>query len=288
ATAYRWYAGGARPSAAWHLATSSFWATFPGPVIGGLTFLVCGFAIVWFLGNKGFCTYACPYGGFFGVLDKLAPMRIRVTDACNQCGHCSAVCSSNVRVAEEVKLFKMVVDPGCMKCMDCVSVCPNDALYVGWGRPALLGPKAPEPRKALRYDGTWAEEIAMAAVFVASLPCYRGLYGKIPFLFSLGLAAITAFIALKAWQLVTHENLTLHTIALKRGGRVMRGGWVYATCALLLAAFVSHSGFIQYHQWRGDWAFNGTAFFGRTTSVTPALAGWPLAASVGPAVLPEE
>src|SRR5262245_42740392 len=90
-TAYRGYAGAARPPATWHLATSSFWATFPGPVIGALTFLVCGFAIVWFLGNKGFCTYACPYGGFFGVLDKLAPMRIRVTDACNQCGHCSAV-----------------------------------------------------------------------------------------------------------------------------------------------------------------------------------------------------
>ena len=34
----------------------------------------------------------------------------------------------------------MVVDPGCMKCMDCVSVCPNDALYFGFG-PLPIGLK---------------------------------------------------------------------------------------------------------------------------------------------------
>ena len=36
----------------------------------------------------------------------------------------------------------MVVDPGCMKCMDCVSVCPNDALYFGFGKPTLMAPKS--------------------------------------------------------------------------------------------------------------------------------------------------
>src|SRR5207244_4171 len=85
------------------------------------------FMTVYFLGNKGFCTYACPYGGVFGLVDKVAPGRIRVTDACEECGHCTAVCTSNVIVHAEVKKYGMVVDPGCMKCMDCVSVCPNDA-----------------------------------------------------------------------------------------------------------------------------------------------------------------
>ena len=61
-------------------------------------------------------------------------MRIRVTDACAGCGHCTAVCTSNVRVHEEVRDYGMVVDSGCMKCLDCVSVCPNDALYYGAGR----------------------------------------------------------------------------------------------------------------------------------------------------------
>ena len=73
---------------------------------------VCGFMTVYFLGSKGFCTYACPYGGFFALADKVAPGKIRVTDACNQCGHCTAVCTSNVRVHAEVKAYGMVVDPG--------------------------------------------------------------------------------------------------------------------------------------------------------------------------------
>ncbi len=312
-TAVRIWFGVPRPATTWRLETNSFWATFPGPVVGGLTFVVCGFAIVWFLGNKGFCTYACPYGGFFGVLDKVSPMRIRVTDACNQCGHCSAVCTSNVRVAEEVKLYGMVVDAGCMKCMDCVSVCPNDALYVGWGRPGLFAPmtsrkaaadsprrsksahasgilSAPDKsfRKPLRYDGTWAEELAMAAVFIATMLSLRGLYDQVPFLFSLGLSAITAFAALKAWQLITRENLTLHTIALKRAGRITRGGRGYAVCVLLWVAFVAHSGFVQYHRWRGDCAFDGATVFGKIVGATPALTGWPITGSIEAAVLPTE
>jgi len=121
-----------------HLTTQSFWATFPSWPVALLTFVVCGFVIVYLLGSKGFCTYGCPYGAIFGVADQLAPMRIRVTDACEGCGHCTATCSSNVRVHQEVRDFGMVVDPGCMKCMDCVSVCPNDALYVGFGAPAVL------------------------------------------------------------------------------------------------------------------------------------------------------
>lgn len=40
-----------------HLVTASFWATFPGIAIAIPFFLVCGFAVVYLLGAKGFCTY---------------------------------------------------------------------------------------------------------------------------------------------------------------------------------------------------------------------------------------
>src|SRR4030095_9260277 len=113
----------------------NFWETFPSVAVAIPFLFICGFMTVYFLGQKGFCTYACPYGGFFGLADKFSPGKIRVTDACNQCGHCTATCTSNVVVHAEVKQYGMVVDPGCMKCMDCVSVCPNDALYfweVSW------------------------------------------------------------------------------------------------------------------------------------------------------------
>lgn len=135
---YRLVAGVPMPAPQLHLTTETFWATFPSWLPAALTFLICGGFAVYLLGAKGFCTNGCPYGAAFGAADVLSPMRIRVTDACEHCGHCTAVCSSNVRVHEEVRDFGMVVDPGCMKCLDCVSVCPNDALFYGAGRPTVL------------------------------------------------------------------------------------------------------------------------------------------------------
>jgi len=88
-----------------HLVTTNFWETFPTVGVAIPFLFICGFMTVYFLGSKGFCTYACPYGGFFSIADKLAPGRIRVTDACNECGHCTATCTSTVLVHAEVKQY---------------------------------------------------------------------------------------------------------------------------------------------------------------------------------------
>ena len=139
---------------------------------------------VYFLGSKGFCTYACPYGGFFALADKVAPGKIRVTDACNQCGHCTAVCTSNVMVHAEVKAYGMVVDPGCMKCMDCVSVCPNDALYFGFGRPVDRRAPRPAPK---HYSADLARGSSLAlAVFAVSFWAVWDVYQLVPMLMALG------------------------------------------------------------------------------------------------------
>ena len=161
-----------------HLVTSNFWATFPTVAVAIPFLFICGFMTVYFLGSKGFCTYACPYGGFFSLADKLAPGKIRVTDACNQCGHCTATCTSNVLVHAEVKQYGMVVDPGCMKCMDCISVCPNDALYFGFGKPTIAIPKSNAIKKS--YSLTWPEEIVGAVVFLGSFLAVRGVYQLVP------------------------------------------------------------------------------------------------------------
>jgi ferredoxin len=153
------------PDLQWQMKTEDFWATFPNWVTAILTFGVVGFAIVWFLGNKGFCSYACPYGGIFGIADQLAPMRIRVTDACSGCGHCTAVCTSNVRVHQEVRDWKAVVDPGCMKCLDCVSVCPNDALYVGFGAPALFATRRTPAKAPVARERSWIVQLALTGGF---------------------------------------------------------------------------------------------------------------------------
>src|SRR5262249_59090435 len=109
---------------------------------------------------KGFCTYGCPYGALFGALDYASPGRIVVSEACEQGGHCTGTCRSNVRVHEEVRLHGMVVDPGCMKCMDCVSVCPKGALSYSFAPPVLFRSRAAR-RSARRYDLGLAEEVAL-------------------------------------------------------------------------------------------------------------------------------
>jgi polyferredoxin/Flp pilus assembly protein TadD len=234
-----------------HLVTADFWATFP-PVWVAVPFLfVCGFMTVYFLGQKGFCTYACPYGGFFSLADKVAPGKIRVTDACNGCGHCTAVCTSNVLVHAEVKQYGMVVDEGCMKCMDCVSVCPNDALYFGFGKPSVAVPKTIKKN----YSLTWPEEIAGAAVFLASLLAVWDVYQLVPMLMALGIAVITTFLALRAWRLFRAKDLSFYRFNLKSSGVIRRAGWLFLSFALVWIGLNAHSGFVRYHERAGARAF---------------------------------
>ncbi len=226
-----------------------FWATFPAWYVAIPFLLVIGFGSVYFLGSKGFCTYGCPYGGFFGPADLLAPGKIRVTDDCEHCGHCTAVCTSNVRVHEEVRDFGMVVDPGCMKCMDCVSVCPNDALYFGFGVPAIVAkPRNEEARasaakaRALResrYDLSRAEEWAAAVLFLFLFLAYRGAAHLIPMLMGAGIAGIGVFLSWKSWTMLWpgargEPNVRLQSLQLKLRGRILAPGYGVLLGTLLL------------------------------------------------------
>jgi polyferredoxin/tetratricopeptide (TPR) repeat protein len=234
-----------------HLVTTEFWATFP-PLAVAVPFLfICGFMTVYFLGSKGFCTYACPYGGFFVLADKVAPGKIRVTDACNQCGHCTAVCTSNVVVHAEVKAYGMVVDPGCMKCMDCVSVCPNDALYFGFGRPSIAVAKAAPKRHPL----TWTEEVAALAVFAASFWAAWDVYQLVPMLMALGVAAVTTFLAITTAKILRARDYSFHRFDLKAAGRMQTAGWGFAAFALLWTSVNAHSGWVRHHESAGARAF---------------------------------
>jgi tetratricopeptide (TPR) repeat protein/ferredoxin len=256
------------------LTEQAFWETFPGFWIGALTFLVCGFAIVYVVGSKGFCTYACPYGGLFGVADRLAPGRIRVSDACKGCGHCSAACTSNVLVHQEVRDFGMVVDPGCMKCLDCVSTCPTKALRFGFGRPAFLARSKRSARPARRpWTFSWREDVALTLAFAVVLLILRGvprgiervlpflpedighhadrLYDQVPLLFALGLAAISAFALLLGWRLTQRRRVRINDLLLRDERGLRPAGRWAALVVVALVLFLAHSAWVQYHMFRG-------------------------------------
>ncbi len=246
----RMWLGYSLPNASSRLTTTDFWRDLPGPLVITLTALTCGFVVIYFFGGRGFCTYGCPYGVLFGVLDRLAPGKIRVGPGCEQCGKCTAICTSNIRVHEEVKAYGMVIDPRCMKDMDCVSVCPQDVLHFGFGRPSLARSwktKAP----ARRYDFSIPEEIALVAVFLGALFTWRGLYDRLPFLMSLALSGVTAYLAITLARLFYRPHLTLNRYRLKIGGKLLKSGYVFAVACSVFMAFTAHSAYIQYHKIRG-------------------------------------
>jgi tetratricopeptide (TPR) repeat protein/ferredoxin len=232
-------------------ATTNFWRNLPSAPIIILTFVVCGFIIVYLLGSRSFCTYVCPYGAIFGLADRFSPGRIRANlDKCRQCGTCTATCTTGIRVHEEVKTQGMVVNPACLKDLDCISACPQGALSYGFTKPALFKSYR-IGRFGLPYQFSLAEDVLMAFIFLAVLLSFRGLYSRIPFLLSLALGGIVAVLTVKTVRLFFRPEVKLATMRLKLGGRITLAGYLYVLCFSLLSALVVHSAFVRFHEFNG-------------------------------------
>ncbi|MFQ5424391.1 MAG: tetratricopeptide repeat protein [Phycisphaerae bacterium] len=232
--------------------TNNFWRNLPSAPIIIVTFMVCGFLIVYLLGSRTFCTYVCPYGAVFALADRFAIGRIRSNDKCEQCGTCTAACTSGIRVHDELRLHGTVVNPACMKDLDCVSACPHDALHYGFTAPALFKSfKSGGRFGRLPYDFTWGEDALMGVMFLIGLLTFRGLYGRVPFLLSLAVGGILGYLAVLTVRLWTRSDVVLALRGLKHGGQWTHAGRVYVAGVALLAVFIGHSAFVHYHEYRG-------------------------------------
>jgi tetratricopeptide (TPR) repeat protein len=137
--------------------------------------------------------------------------------------------------------------------MDCISVCPNDALYFGFGKPSILVPKSDAIKRS--YSLTWPEEIVGALVFFGSFLAVRGVYALVPFLMALGCAIVTTFLTLKTWRLFRAKELSFYRFNLKSAGKIRKAGWAFATLACVWIGLNAHSGWVRYHEFLGNRAF---------------------------------
>lgn len=246
--------------------TTDLLRSFPGLGMTITTFVVCGFLLIYFLGSRSFCSYACPYGAIFAAAERVSPLRIIAGPGeCSHCNLCVTSCKSNVRVIHEVAKYGAVVDANCFKDLDCVSVCPTGALKYGATAPPLLrvlthsGSLAKKP-----YDFSVSEDVLMAVVFFATLPIVRGLYEAVSFLLALACCALLAFGSVLALRLVRHSNVLLTGSALKERGQLTRRGKFAAAGLVVLGGLVLQSGYV-----RAQLLF-GEMFLGRASSAAEA------------------
>ena len=232
--------------------TSDFARNLPGPGMALLTFLVCGFVVVWLLGTRSFCRDVCPYGALFSAADRFAPGRIVLAGDCTGCALCTAVCETGLRVHEEVARHGQVTSGDCLKDLDCVAVCPTGGLAFGFRRPPLLARRG----VARPYDTSRGEELLAAAVFLVVLLATRGLYRLVPFLLALTLAGLAAFAAVVALRLARRPEVRWQRWRLRRAGRLTTAGAAFVGLLLLAGGATAHAARLRWHEWRGDRAWN--------------------------------
>ena len=207
---------------------------------------------MYLLGSRSFCRYVCPYGAVFSLADRIAPSRIRLDAGadCAQCGACTAACSSDIRVHEEIKQFGAVVSPSCLKDLDCVAACPTGTLRWGWARPSGWRSWSKASRHR-RYDFTWAEEIVALIVGVFGFFAFRSLYGQIPLLLAATLGVLASWATILVVHTLRRRDLRLKPFQLKRAGRISPAGWIAAMLAAVFLVFTVHSALVRLHEQRG-------------------------------------
>ncbi len=236
--------------------TSNFWRNLPSLGITLFTFFICGGLIVYILGSRSFCQYACPYGMIFALSDRIAPGKIKLTGDCTQCGKCTAVCSSHIQVQHEVIQFNRVVDPNCLKDLDCIQVCPEDALSFGLAKPSgfLSYKKLDGYRK--KFDFSIGEDVFLAVNTFIFISIFRGLYDSIPFLLAIALGILFSFgliILIRLWRT---EFVRINSFILKRPHGITREGKVFAVFMSLLLLLSIHSAIVHYYTYLGERDYN--------------------------------
>ncbi len=230
-------------STAW--TSRDLWAGLPELWVAIPFFVVCGAATVYFLGARGLCRYVCPYGGLLRSAAHFTPLRVVVdADRCDGCALCTAACSIGVRVHEQTRAHGAVVDADCMRTLDCIEACPQQALALRVVQLPQSG-AAEEPMPL-----AWRSEIALAALALASTLILRDLYDRIPLLLAAALGVLIAFLLARGAALRQPRRVRMAPFQLRDARSLRAAGWVYLGLLALLVLLLAQSAMVQAALWQ--------------------------------------
>lgn len=130
---------------------SSFspWGVFGMLISGNLSIIATavntvGFAILllFLIGSlfieRFFCRYFCPLGALFTIISGKRCYKIKRNEStCINCGLCEKKCSMGISILKNEE----VSSGDCIDCMQCITICPKECLYVN-PSPAIAGTTA--------------------------------------------------------------------------------------------------------------------------------------------------
>jgi ferredoxin len=87
------------------------------------------FLVIPLTGNRNWCRWLCPYGGTFGILNKVGFYKIRADkEKCISCGQCTKECDMGITVQHLVETKGEVNLADCVGCGRCITNCPKKVL----------------------------------------------------------------------------------------------------------------------------------------------------------------